>query len=152
MLSNLIFFFFFFLLFHQFPDDEALMKFLHSVLSLTVSPTMVKSVPLLFKSSLTLSIHVFRCLPLLLSPSTCPCRAAIGNLLLSILSTWPNHLSLLFCIFSTTVSSAPNSFLVIVFLRDYISCYNNNFRLFTFNMTITQNTSYAILININLNY
>src|SRR6218665_4121535 len=34
--------------------------------------------PLSFKSSLTLSIYLFLCFPLLLSPLTCPCSAAFG--------------------------------------------------------------------------
>src|SRR6218665_968121 len=48
--------------------------------------------PLSSKSSLTLSIHPFLCLPLLLSPLTCPCSAAFGSLFPSTLSTSPNHL------------------------------------------------------------
>src|SRR6218665_1534974 len=55
-------------------------------------------------------------LPLLLFPSTCPCKAAFGNLFSSILSTCPNHCSLLFLIFCTTVSSAPSSSFVCSFL------------------------------------
>src|SRR6218665_2853356 len=65
--------------------------------------------PLSSKSSLTLSIHLFLCLPLLLSPLTCPCSAACGRLFPSILSSCPNHVSLLLLIFSITVSSAPSS-------------------------------------------
>ena len=41
--------------------------------------------PLSSKSSLTLSIHLFLCIPLLLSPLTCPRSAAFGSLFL-----WPN--------------------------------------------------------------
>src|SRR6218665_2761438 len=73
-----------------------------------------------FRSSLALPIQVFLCLPLLLFPSTCPCNAAYGNLFSSILSTCPNHCSLLFLIFCTTVSSAPNSSLVCSFLTSYL--------------------------------
>src|SRR6218665_364326 len=62
--------------------------------------------PLSSKSSLTWPIHLFLCLPLLLSPLTCPCSAALGSFLPSILSTCPNHSSLLLLIFSITVSSA----------------------------------------------
>src|SRR6218665_4095486 len=73
------------------------------------------------KSSLTLSIHLFLCLPLLLSPLTCPCSAAFGSLFRSILSTCPNHVSLLLLlIFSITVSSALRSSLVFSFLILYL--------------------------------
>src|SRR6218665_874391 len=68
-----------------------------------------------FKYSLTLSIHLFFCLPLLLSPLTCPCSAARSSLFPSSLSTCPNHSSLLLLIFSITVSSAPSSSLVFSF-------------------------------------
>src|SRR3984885_15173503 len=108
--------FFFFLLFHQFPDDEAIMNFLHIVRFFTISPTVLSSASFSFKSSLMLSSHVFRFLPLLLSPSMCPCRARSGNLSLFMLSTCPNHLSLLLRIFSTSVSSISSSFLVTSFL------------------------------------
>src|SRR6218665_648478 len=47
--------------------------------------------PLSSKSSLTLSIHLFLGLPLLLFPLTCPCSAAFGSLFPSILSTCPNR-------------------------------------------------------------
>src|SRR6218665_1749031 len=68
------------------------------------------------KSSLTLSIHLLLCLPLLLSPLTFSCSAAFGSSLFpSILSTCPSHVSLLL-IFSITVSSAPSSSLVFSFL------------------------------------
>ena len=43
------------------------------------------------RSSLILSIQIFLYLPLLLFPSTCPCKAAIGNFSPSIRSTCPNH-------------------------------------------------------------
>src|SRR6218665_1642813 len=79
--------FFFFSLFHQRADDEALTRFLQTSLFLVASPILVKSMFLSFRSSLTLSIHFFLCLPLLLFPSTCPCKAAFGNLFSSILST-----------------------------------------------------------------
>src|SRR6218665_726043 len=68
-------FFFFFSLFHQRADDEALTRFLQTSLFLVASPILVKSMFLSFRSSLTLSIQVFLCLPLLLFPSTCPCKA-----------------------------------------------------------------------------
>src|SRR6218665_1803475 len=67
------------------------------------------------KSSLTLSIHLLLCLPLLLSPLTFSCSAAFGSSLFpSILSTCLSHVSLLL-IFSITVSSAPSSSLVFSF-------------------------------------
>src|SRR6218665_1390901 len=110
------FFFFFFSLFHQRADDEALTRFLQTSLFLVASPILVKSMFLSFRSSPTLSIQVFLCLPLLLFPSKCPRKAAFGNLFSSILSTCPNHCSLLFLIFCTTVSSAPSSSLVCSFL------------------------------------
>src|SRR6218665_2716454 len=107
---------FFFSLFHQRADDEALTRCLQTSLFLVASPILFKSMFLSFRSSRTLSIQVFLCPPLLLFPSTCPCKAAFGNLFPSILSTCPNHCSLLFLIFCTTVSSAPSSSLVCSFL------------------------------------
>src|SRR6218665_1713545 len=71
--------------------------------------------PLSSKSSLTLSFHLFLCLPLLLSPLTCPCSAAFASLFPFILSTCPNHVSHLL-IFPITVSSAPSSSLIFSFL------------------------------------
>src|SRR6218665_1116796 len=61
---------FYFSLFHQRADDEALTRFLQTFLFLVASPILVKSMFLSFRSSLTLSIQVFLCLPLLLFPST----------------------------------------------------------------------------------
>src|SRR6218665_109741 len=49
--------------------------------------------PLSSKSSLTLSIHLFLCIPVLLYPLICTCSAAFGSLFPSILSTCPNHSS-----------------------------------------------------------
>src|SRR6218665_2803967 len=60
-----------------------------------------------FRSSFTLSIHFFGCLPLLLVPSTCPYSATTGSLFPSILVTCPNHVSLLFLILSTNVTCCP---------------------------------------------
>src|ERR1043165_201087 len=106
-----------FFLFHQLlSDDEAFTILLQSSLFMTVSPISAKSVPFSLRSSLMLSIQVFLCLPLLLSPLTCPCNAAFGSLSPPILLTCPNHLSLLFLTFSTIVSSAPSSSLVSSFL------------------------------------
>src|SRR6218665_1739327 len=72
--------------------------------------------PLSSKSPLTLSIHIFLCLPLLLPPLTCPCSATFGSLFHSILFTCLNHVSLLLSYFSITVSSAPSSSLDFSFL------------------------------------
>src|SRR6218665_426713 len=84
----------FFLLFHQLADDEALIilqTFIFLVFPYAVDNC--RPTPLSSKSSLTLFIHLFLCLPLLLSPLTCPCSAASGSLFPSILSTCPNHAS-----------------------------------------------------------
>src|SRR6218665_3420963 len=94
-----LFFFFFFSVFHQRADDEALTRLLQTSLFLVASPFLVKPMFLSFRPSLTLSIQVFLYLPLLLFPSTCPCKAAFGNLFPSVRSTCPNHCSLLFLIF-----------------------------------------------------
>src|SRR6218665_278102 len=72
--------------------------------------------PLFSKSSLTLTIHLFLCLLLLLSPLTCPFSAAFGSLFLSILTTCPNYVSLILLLFSITVSYAPSFSLVFSFL------------------------------------
>src|SRR6218665_2985920 len=112
---------FFFSLFHQRADDEALTRFLRTSLLLVASPILVKSMFFSFGSSLTLSIQVFLCLPLLLFPSTYPCKDAFGSLFSSILSTCPNHCSLLFLIFCTTVSSAPSSLFSCLFISDFFS-------------------------------
>src|SRR6218665_1232335 len=109
---------FFFLLFYQLADDEALIIFLQTSLFLffPYAVDTCNCMPLSSKFSLTLSIHLFLCLPLLLSPLTCPCSAAFGGLFPSILSTCPNHVSLLVLIFSVRISSAPSSSLVFSFL------------------------------------
>src|SRR6218665_2237185 len=66
---------FFFLLFHQLAEDEALIIFLQTSLFLVFPYVVDNCMPLSSKSSLALSIHLFLCLPLLLSPLTCPCSA-----------------------------------------------------------------------------
>src|SRR6218665_1469350 len=104
-----------FLLFRQLADDEALIMFLQTSLFLVSPYAIDKCMCISSKSTLTLSIHLFLCLPLLISPLTCPCSAACGSLFSSILSTCPNHV-LLLLIFSITVSSAPSSSLVFSFL------------------------------------
>src|SRR6218665_3215210 len=86
---------FFFLLFHQLADDEALIIFLQASLFLVFPYSVDNCMPLSSKSSLTLSIHLFLCHPLLPPPLTFPCSAAFGSLFHSILSTCPNHASLL---------------------------------------------------------
>src|SRR6218665_1161634 len=107
--------FFFLLLFHRLADDEALIILQQTSLFLVLPYAVDNCMPLSSKSFLTLSIHLFLGLPLLLSPLTCQCSAALGSLSPSILSTCPNHLSLLLLIFSITVSSAPSSSLVFSF-------------------------------------
>src|SRR6218665_1334398 len=87
---------------------------------LVASPILVKSMFFSFRSSLALSSQIFLCLPLLLFPSTCPCKAAIGRLSPAIRSTCPNHCSLLFLTFCTTVSRAPSSSLAF-FISDFFS-------------------------------
>src|SRR6218665_2826551 len=72
-------------------------------------------IPCAVRSSFTLSIHFFGCVPLLLVPSTCPYSATTGSLFPSILVTCPNHVSLLFLILSTNVTCCPSSFLVTSF-------------------------------------
>src|SRR6218665_79420 len=57
-------------------SSRPLTRFLQTSLFLVASPILVKSMFFSFRSSLTLSIQVFLCLPLLLFPSTCPCKAA----------------------------------------------------------------------------
>src|SRR6218665_857117 len=72
-------------------------------------------IPCAVRSSFTLSIHFFSCLPLLLVPSTCPYRATTSSLFPSILVTCPNHVSLHFLILSTNVTCCSSSFLVTSF-------------------------------------
>ena len=49
-----------------------------------------------FRSSMTLSIQIFLCLPLLIFPSRRPCKTTIGSLFPFIRSTCSNHRSLPF--------------------------------------------------------
>src|SRR6218665_2851612 len=74
---------------------------------------------LTFRSSLTLSIQVFLCLPLLLFPSTCPCKATFGNLFSSIPSTCPSHCNLLFLIFCIPLFLQLQALLLFVHFRLY---------------------------------
>src|SRR6218665_218238 len=87
--------FFFFSLFHQGADNEALTRLLHISLFLVASPILVKTIFFSFRSSVTLSIQVFLCLPLLLFPSNFPCKAAFGSIFPSIRSTCSNHINCL---------------------------------------------------------
>src|SRR6218665_3066783 len=108
--------FFLFLLFHQLADDEALIIFLQTSLFLVFPYAVNNCMPLSSKSSLTLSIHLFLGLLLLLSPLTCPCSAAFGSLLHPFHVSKAVGLSLFLLIFSITVSSAPSSSLAFSFL------------------------------------
>ena len=105
-----------FLLRQAFADDEASTRLLQILLFLLLSTASLMFIPcaVYVRSSFTLSIHFFGCLPLLLVPSTCPYSATTGNLFPSILVTCPNHLSL-FLILSTNVTCCPSSFLVTSF-------------------------------------
>src|SRR6218665_2033726 len=79
--QNQLSFCFFFSFFQQRADGEALItRLLPTSLILVASPILVKSTFFTFRSSLTLPIQIFFCLPLHLFPSTWPCKAAIGNL------------------------------------------------------------------------
>src|SRR6218665_3945169 len=115
-------FFFFFLLFHQLADNEALIIFLQKSLFLVFPYAIDNCMSLSSESSLTLSIHLFLCLSQLLSPLTCLCSTAFGILFPSILSTCPNHESVLL-IFSITVSSTPSSSLVFSLLNSFYLCF-----------------------------
>ena len=74
--STYTYYLLFFLLFHQLADDEVLIIFLQTSLFLLFPYAVDCCMPPSSKSSPTLSIHLFLCLPLLLSPLTCPCSAA----------------------------------------------------------------------------
>ena len=89
-----------FSLLDQCADDETPADF--SVSGGLTKPGQVYDFLLQF--SLTLSIQIFLCLPLLLFSSMCPFKTAIDSLSPSIRSLCPNHLSLLFFIFATAVS------------------------------------------------
>ena len=94
-----------FLLRQAFADDEALTRSLQVDISLALFVASRISVPSAFMSSIILSIHVFVGLPLSLLPSTWLCSTIIGSIPFFILVTCPNHVSLLFLILSTIVSS-----------------------------------------------
>src|SRR6218665_2958606 len=93
--------------FHQLANDEALIILLQTSLFLFFPYAVDNCMPLSSKSSLTLSIHLFLGLHLLLSILIWSCSAAFGSPFHSIAFTCPNHVSLLLLIFSITVSSAP---------------------------------------------
>src|SRR6218665_3290230 len=104
-----------FLLRQAFANDEASTRFLQILLFLLLSTASLVFIPCAVRSSFTLSIHFFGCLPLLLVLSTCPYSATTGSLFPSILVTCPNHVGLLFLILSTNVTCCPRSFLVTSF-------------------------------------
>src|SRR6218665_2390459 len=101
-----------FLLRQAFADNEASIRLLQILLFLLLFTASLMFIPCAIRSSFTLSIHFFGCLPLLLVPSTCPYSATTGSLFPSILVTCPNHVSLLFLILSINVTFVPSSFLV----------------------------------------
>src|SRR6218665_72009 len=78
LLINIIFQFQF-LLRQVFADDEASTRLLQILLFLLLSTTSLMFIPCTVRSSFTLSIHFFGCLPLLLVPSTCPYSATTGS-------------------------------------------------------------------------
>src|SRR6218665_1867891 len=99
----------------QFLLRQASTRLLQILLFLLLSTSSPMFIPCAVRSSFTLSIHFFVCLPLLLVPSTSPYSATTGSLFPSILVTCPNHVSLLFLILSTKVTCCPSSFLVTSF-------------------------------------
>src|SRR6218665_2409218 len=68
-----------FLLRQAFADDEASSRLLQILLFLLLSTASLMFIPCAVRSSVTLSIHFFGCLPLLLVPSTCPYSATTNN-------------------------------------------------------------------------
>src|SRR6218665_2754156 len=82
-----------FLLRQAFADDEASTRLLQILLFLLLSTASLMFIPCAIKSSFTLSMHFFGCLPLLLVPLTCPYSATAGSLLPSVLVTCPNDKS-----------------------------------------------------------
>src|SRR6218665_2950600 len=76
-----------FLLRQTVADDAASTRLLQILLFLLVSTPSLVFIPCAVKSSFTLSIHFFGCLPLLLVPSNCPYSATTGSLFPSILVT-----------------------------------------------------------------
>src|SRR6218665_311291 len=78
-------------------SDETSTRLLQILLFLLLSTLMF--IPFAARSSFTLSIHFFGCLPLHLVPSNCPYSATAGSLPPSILVMCPNHVSLLFLIY-----------------------------------------------------
>src|SRR6218665_3546087 len=87
---------------HQRADYEALTRLLQNSVFLVASTILVKSMFSSFKSSLTLSIQIFLCLPLLLFPARCP-----------------KHCSLLFLIFCTKLFSC-------LFIYNFFSSTSNS--------------------------
>src|SRR6218665_3007867 len=66
--------FFQFLLRQAFANDEASTRLLQILLFLLVSTASLMFIPCAVRSSFTLSVHFFGCLPVLLVPFTCPYR------------------------------------------------------------------------------
>src|SRR6218665_220378 len=118
---------FFFSLLYQRAEDEALNKTPPdlSVFGRLANPAWSSrcfsssDLPLHCPSRSDIVHPIFLCLLLLLFPSTCPCKAAIGSLSPSIR---PNHRRLLFLNFSTSVSRAPSSSLVFL-ISDFFFVY-----------------------------
>src|SRR6218665_3359914 len=77
-------------------DVEASTRLLQILQFLLLSTASLMLIPCAARSSFTLSIHFFGCLPLLLVPSTCPCSSTAGSLLPFRFVTCPSHVSLLF--------------------------------------------------------
>ena len=103
--------------FHQSDgDDDVKTMAVHLLRSSVRSSAVSMSKLHASRSSLILSIHLLRCLPLLLDPSTRQCMALTGNLLPSILITCPNHVSLRFLILSISVTFCSNFSLTASFL------------------------------------
>jgi len=74
-------------------DDQFDARCLHLLQSLAESVAVVISSPRSAMSSLTLSVHLFGCLPTFQVPSIWHCIALDGSYLSSILVTWPNYVS-----------------------------------------------------------
>ena len=71
--------------------------------------------------SLMLSSHLFFCLPLLLAPSTVPCRTVFD--MLEDLEMWPYHLSLLFFTMVRRSSCTPTAFWILLRTSSFITRY-----------------------------
>src|SRR6218665_2150614 len=83
-----------FLLRQAFADDEASTRLLRILLFLLLSTASLMFIPCAIRSSFTLSIRFFGCLPLLLVPSTCPYSTTTGSLFPSILLSDTNQIGI----------------------------------------------------------